>query len=181
MSPNSSGSNKDKKISSVNRWGSFHSRRMKNETQAQIDLTEMIKSQKQNYHTNILHFGTQADESFKKRSSKWRTCDCKYHNTFQMLVMVVTLFDGVIIPLILSMNVPFTETNNVLWSIGKLVDALVLADIVHNFFKPFVNEKGWLQLKISKISKKYLRSWFFVDLIAAFPLYKLVDDWEITD
>lgn len=56
------------------------------------------------------------------------------------------------------------------WDIVELVvDVFFLADVAVSFFLAVENEDGSLCVDRREIACRYLRSWFFVDIVAAFP------------
>ena len=51
----------------------------------------------------------------------------------------------------------------------RQVDICFIIDIVFNFRTAFYDKQGKLELDHKLISRNYLRSWFFIDLIASVP------------
>jgi hypothetical protein len=55
------------------------------------------------------------------------------------------------------------------------IDIFFLLDIMRNFRMAYVNDKGVLVTKPLKVARRYVKTWFALDLIASFPL-----EWVIS-
>lgn len=51
-----------------------------------------------------------------------------------------------------------------------IVDILFILDLFVNFFMAYERRDGTSETRMKFIAKDYLRSWFFVDLIACIPV-----------
>ena len=56
------------------------------------------------------------------------------------------------------------------WLFAVFIDTIFVLDMVVQFLSPFYDEDGTLQTEYSAIAKRYLRSWFVVDVLALLPL-----------
>ena len=62
--------------------------------------------------------------------------------------------------------------------IDYIVDALFFIDIIMNFVSAYEINNRELEVRLPYIAFKYIRTWFFLDLIAVFPLQALESVWE---
>jgi hypothetical protein len=53
--------------------------------------------------------------------------------------------------------------------IDFIIDTLFFVDIIFNFISAYDDQNGNIQFNLKKIAKRYVRSWFFLDLIACIP------------
>lgn len=61
------------------------------------------------------------------------------------------------------------------WSIiDILIDSIFFLDIIINFFSSYITEEGETIADLKTIAKNYLKSWFFLDLVACIP-FNLID------
>jgi len=86
------------------------------------------------------------------------------------------------------LDVPFMFAFDVqedLWSwgwhriISAGVDIFFMADVILNF-STGVEVAGKVSLDRRVIAKEYLKSWFWVDVVSAFPLEYVLNDAEVT-
>lgn len=65
----------------------------------------------------------------------------------------------------------FFNTEDIQWvSVEIFIDLVFLADIIFSFFSAYYNKIEALVSNKREISCGYLKSWFFIDIIAIFPL-----------
>ena len=68
-------------------------------------------------------------------------------------------------------RIAFTDTDNLLWIlIDSVVDLAFLADIVLNFFFAYHDEEFNLIDDRRTIARRYLRSWFIIDVLSVVPV-----------
>ena len=79
--------------------------------------------------------------------------------------------------LIAPFNVAFLDDENVApWiQINLIVDVLFICDILVTFNSAFYDSSQLLIFSRRAITLHYIRSWFFLDLVACFPFYLLPD------
>lgn len=92
--------------------------------------------------------------------------DGRLRKNWDMVVLVVTIYSAITVPLIIVFKI-FGSVYDIL-SIS-MVTLIFFADVVINFYTA-VPGKGNLIYNRRYISRSYLRSWFIIDLIAAFPM-----------
>ncbi len=92
--------------------------------------------------------------------------ESRMRKVWDMVVLLITVYSAFIIPIIIVFNIlgPVLNTLSVI-----LVTLILTADIVVNF-NTAVPGRGNLIFDRHVISQSYLRGWFFIDLIAAFPM-----------
>lgn len=76
--------------------------------------------------------------------------------------------------LISTFQATFTSEYISLWIIVYLVDLISLMDMVLHFYLAFYNRNGIMVLDRRKIMKRYLKTWFILDMVALLPLDVLV-------
>ena len=93
--------------------------------------------------------------------------DDTFKVAWDVINMLLVLFVSVTTPA----RIAFTEEDNLEWTvIGLIVDVLFLVDLVLNFFSAYHDKELNLIDDRVKITKRYLRGWFFVDLISIVPI-----------
>lgn len=81
--------------------------------------------------------------------------------------------------LVMPVQIVFFNSDNLFFFILEPVFTIFFfADIFVNFFRVYVNKKGKMITSKAKIAKKYLSFWFWVDLVAFFPMYIFVDKFR---
>ena len=87
---------------------------------------------------------------------------------WDLLILSILLLISLIVPYRLA----FEETEDPLWQVVYLVtDAFFLIDIILTFFTSVTDEKKVYEI-INKweIAKRYLKGWFWIDVISILPL-----------
>ena len=93
--------------------------------------------------------------------------DDPFKVAWDVINMLLVLFVSVTTPA----RIAFTEEDNLEWTvIGLIVDSLFLVDLVLNFFSAYHDSELNPIDDRKKITKRYLRGWFFVDLISIIPI-----------
>jgi len=54
--------------------------------------------------------------------------------------------------------------------VNPLCDAIFLLDVVLNFFTGYIEQSGVMQTNLRLIGKRYLKTWFLLDLVSSLPL-----------
>ncbi|OWZ19762.1 Voltage-gated Ion Channel [Phytophthora megakarya] len=54
--------------------------------------------------------------------------------------------------------------------VQRIIDAFFITDIFINFLSAY-EERGQIEVKLKPIAQKYIKSWFLLDFVSAFPLY----------
>lgn len=131
-------------------------------------------------HVELDEFGNRRYKSLKARvrftlRRQWRGCWKVYdpaspnRQYWSLLVVIFLLYGMVEIPL----RVGF-EQDVVPWSAADLfnlfIDIFFLVDIFMNFRTGYFQEDNRLILDGTKIARRYMRSWFLLDLITSIPL-----------
>ncbi len=74
------------------------------------------------------------------------------------------------------LNVAFFDDDTYFWSITEgITDAIFLVDIVLSFMSAYYNRMEILIANRKSIVCGYLKGWFFIDLLAIFPLQLLTN------
>jgi Ion transport protein len=81
---------------------------------------------------------------------------------------MILIFTAVTTPLQLA----FSDSDNLTWTvINYIVDSIFLIDIVLSFFSAYEGEdEGELEHNHCKIALRYIKSWFFIDVMTIVPI-----------
>ena len=87
---------------------------------------------------------------------------------WDLFIILILLESTIYIPLKV---VFFRTTSAFMWVFDCFIDFIFMVDIVVTFNTAFKDPENnnIFESKRGAISKRYLRSWFFLDLISAFP------------
>lgn len=86
-------------------------------------------------------------------------------------LMLYTIF-------IAPFSVAFLDDNPDFERLDLVIDGLFLVDIAITFNTAFYNKEGQLVVSRKAICRKYLKTWFFLDFAACFPIYFFVQGDE---
>ena len=85
---------------------------------------------------------------------------------WDVCTLVALVFTAIVTPV----EVAFCETAlNALFVINRGVDLVFVADMVVNFYLAYSDERGMLVQSVPLIARRYLRSWFAIDLFSILP------------
>ena len=87
---------------------------------------------------------------------------------WELMTSVVLVFTAVTTPLQLA----FSDSDNLTWTIiNYIVDVIFFVDIILSFFSAYEGEdEGELEHNHWKIAKRYITSWFFIDIMTILPV-----------
>ena len=109
---------------------------------------------------------TEDEESENEKEIPWIILpDNPYKKMWDLLVAFLILYSAIITPY----EIAFSDTNNISW-FEVLIDILLGIDIVLTFFSAYTDDEENLVKNHKKIVKKYLKSWFIVDIISVLPI-----------
>ncbi|OQS04892.1 Voltage-gated Ion Channel (VIC) Superfamily [Thraustotheca clavata] len=98
----------------------------------------------------------------------------RFRVQWDILSVVLIIYNGFYIPLSLAFGQD--DANQTLITLDQaqwIFSILYLADVGVNFFSAY-EARGKVETRWTVIVKKYLKTWFFLDIIAALPLDQLV-------
>jgi hypothetical protein len=79
---------------------------------------------------------------------------------------VLVLYNVMLIPMELGLDIE----KDFLWTFfDYIVDLLFLMDIVLNFHTGYLDEHNLLIMNTKMIAERYIKTWFFIDILATFP------------
>jgi hypothetical protein len=85
---------------------------------------------------------------------------------WDLTILLALLFTAVVTPF----EVAFLETEiNVLFIVNRLIDLIFIFDMVKEFHLMYYHENGFLIKSHRMIRRRYLRSWFAIDLVTIIP------------
>ena len=92
--------------------------------------------------------------------------DSKFRHNWDMIILVVTLYLALEIPISLVFELPNLP---ILTVIDWIISMIFIADLIFNF-STAIEEQGKLVTDRHELARRYFRSWFWVDLVAALPI-----------
>jgi hypothetical protein len=96
--------------------------------------------------------------------------NANYKVKFDVLVVLFALFSTITIPLRLGLQLPA----NLGWNVIDIVtEILFFVDMVLSFFTAYEQSDYSLNTIHLFIAKRYLRSWFLIDILSSIPFYRL--------
>lgn len=63
----------------------------------------------------------------------------------------------------------FYNSDEINFNLEVVIEALFLLDILHIFMSAYVDRDRKLETRLKVIAINYIKSWFFLDLIACIP------------
>ena len=130
--------------------------------------------------TNGIHLEKKIKQTPKKRVSR---AFCIIHP--ESLVTLVWGLVMIILLLFTAVYVPFRiayldEVDLTLYVIEWVVDGFFFIDIILNFFTAYYDDNNVLITDKLKIAKRYLKSWFLIDIIGCIPIHLFQDESTAT-
>ena len=109
---------------------------------------------------------TEDEESENEKEIPWIILpDNPYKKMWDLLIAFLILYSAIITPY----EIAFSDNNKISW-FEILIDILLGIDIVLTFFSAYTDDEENLVKNHKKIVKKYLKSWFIVDIISVLPI-----------
>ena len=98
------------------------------------------------------------------------------------IIMIVLLWTCIEIPYSLAFGIT-VQLGHPMGNISFTVDILLLIDVVLNFFTAYFDRFDHLRLVIShkKIARRYIKSYFFLDLFTSFPFEFMINQNQNID
>ncbi|KAG7400715.1 hypothetical protein PHYBOEH_004762 [Phytophthora boehmeriae] len=100
----------------------------------------------------------------------------KFRVRWDLLSVFLICYNSFSIPFQLSFGSTISHSNAMLDYFQRFVDAFFMADIIVNFCSAY-EERGQIEVRVKSIAMKYLKSWFLIDFISAFPLYYITGQY----
>jgi CRP-like cAMP-binding protein len=94
-----------------------------------------------------------------------------FRQRWDMWLVVIIMFNAFVISLRLGFDI--NDRIDWLFGVDRVIDVFFIIDVVLNFRTGIVSHTGAVILDPTKVLWTYLRGWFVVDLVSAFP-YELV-------
>ena len=109
---------------------------------------------------------TEDEESENEKEIPWIILpDNPYKKMWDLLIAILILYSAIITPY----EIAFSDSNKVSW-FDVFIDILLGIDIVLTFFSAYTDDEENLVKNHKKIIKKYLKSWFIIDIISVLPI-----------
>ena len=94
----------------------------------------------------------------------------KFKTIWDFFIIILLLYTSIFLPYQLA----FDEYINETWeTIDDISDIIFLADIILNFNTAIILNNGKVVNERKEIAFRYLKSWFFIDLISSLPLKRV--------
>merc|ERR1719458_738251 len=95
---------------------------------------------------------------------------CTFKKTWDWVILGLTFYTVIIVPANLAINKTSSNTTDVtMLVLDSIVDIFFFIDIIFNFHTSFVGNNGEVITDETKIRKHYLKSGFFIDIMACLP------------
>lgn len=95
-----------------------------------------------------------------------------FTRTWNALISVLLIY----VLFVLSFELAFIKDSNLFFEISEYVTSVIfLVDIVVNFNLSFQHAKGHWVTSRCLIAQRYLKFWFWIDLVSSFPFYLVTD------
>ena len=96
------------------------------------------------------------------------------------LITISSIFNLIYIPLFLGYNKIYCTNNFFQWDIiiEFIIDIIYIFDVIFSFFIAYYNFDEVLDTDLKDIAQKYLKHWFFWDLIQAIPIKSLLSIFD---
>lgn len=72
------------------------------------------------------------------------------------------------------MRLAFEQNPNEYIALDLTIDSIFFLDMAFTFFTAYEDDRGIVIIELNKIALNYLKGWFFIDLVATFPLYLIL-------
>ena len=109
---------------------------------------------------------TEDEESENEKEIPWIILpDNPYKKMWDLLIAILILYSAIITPY----EIAFSDSNKSNW-FEIFIDILLAIDIVLTFFSAYTDDEENLVKNHKKIIKKYLKSWFIIDIISVLPI-----------
>ncbi|CDW85371.1 cation channel family protein [Stylonychia lemnae] len=93
--------------------------------------------------------------------------DDVFKERWEITIMLLLLFTAIVTPY----RIAFTDTDDAVWSvIDNLTDGTFFVDSILQFFTAYQNSDEELIHDRRLIARKYIKSWFLIDLLSVMPI-----------
>ena len=117
-----------------------------------------------------LYSGSDDSLFAKEVLPKWiRHPEARSTQAWDIISAVLILWVAFVVPFRLGFDVD-VEIKSIAFVIDCLIDTFFLIDVQLQFRTAFLLPTGFLEVRFGVIAKRYMRSWFLVDLVASLPL-----------
>ena len=104
-----------------------------------------------------------------------KSCILLPDDGFKMRWEILTTFILIFTAYATPYRLAFVEFDNTAWSmINYIIDAIFCTDVVICFLSAYEDENEELVHDRAIIAKKYIKTWFFIDLTSSFPLAEIL-------
>jgi len=107
--------------------------------------------------------------------------DAGWHTAWDLVMVALLTFVAIALPIELAFLSDNVEFSLGYWAWNRVIDVAFVLDLVMNFFLGYETEEGNVEREVKVIAKKYLSTWFAVDLISVLPFFVFdseVLQWE---
>lgn len=117
-----------------------------------------------------LYSGSDQSLFVKEVLPKWiRHPESRTTQIWDVLSLVLIIWVAGVVPFRLGFDVDIDQ-DSVGFALDTVVDTFFIVDIIFQFRTAYPLPTGFLEVRADQIAKKYLKTWFAVDLVASLPL-----------
>ncbi|KAK3257131.1 hypothetical protein CYMTET_33771 [Cymbomonas tetramitiformis] len=137
---------------------------------AKADVASIASSAMEAARSNFAPRGASFANNKHKSASHWLLInpDSKYRRTWDMMLFLTLIYCAFAMPYNISF-VPESKSFPLLM-LDYITDAVFMLDLVLNFITMIKDKHGNLITDPQEVAKKYVQTWFFVDLVATVPM-----------
>ena len=115
------------------------------------------------------------DEEYKEEIFEFYISpDNLYIKIFNGLVLFISISYSILVPFLLSKNYFYKNDEVILNIIFIFVDIIYIFDCIINLFIGYKNFDEHLIIRIKKIMRHYLKTWFVIDFLQAIPFFTII-------
>ena len=118
------------------------------------------------------------EEYFYEEKDFYISPNSLFIKIFDIFIFISSFIYFIFIPYFLSQNYVISKKNNLFKMIFIFIDLIYIIEIIINFFIPYKNFDENLIKRKKKIITHYIKTWFLIDLIQAFPYFSLFNYLE---
>ena len=144
-----------------------------NTINSELKITKTNEESKYRYivRKNCLYDSIDDEEYNDEIIDYYITPNSLFIKIFDILIFISSMFSFIFVPYILSRNFFLSKEINCYNVILMIIDAFYIIDVILNFFRAYHTFDDHLIRRTRKIFFHYFKTWFFIDLIQAFPFF----------
>lgn len=138
-------------------------------TALKVEIIMYGQSKNINYEDKVI---LENAEQIKNRFPLVIMPESNFKKLWNVIIIILLAYTATYVPFKVSF---VDETSPGLFAWDLVVDGLFMIDIFVNFLAAYEDKEDIIEVRVSKIAKQYIKSWFFLDLVATIP-FQLFED-----